>query len=66
MSAELKNHRIAVYGLAPGEMLQDEEGIQTIRKNTRAMAWLLKVVESGKEKYPFPQEEANFYTNFTR
>lgn len=57
---------MAVYGRTPGEVLQDEEGIQTVRKNARAFAWLLKVVSAGKEKFPIPDEEEKIMTNFIR
>lgn len=54
------------YGAAEGEVQQDEEGIQTLRKNARAMAWLLKVTEAGKKSIPVPQDEARVITNFIR
>ncbi len=54
------------YGREKGEVLQDEEGIQTLRKNARAMAWLLKPIEAGKDKIPVPMEEQRVMTNFIR
>jgi multimeric flavodoxin WrbA len=54
-----------VYGAGKGEVLQDAEGMQTARKNARAMAWLLKVLEKGAE-VPLPQEEERQWTNFIR
>lgn len=54
------------YGMEPKEVLRDEEGIQTIRKNARCMAWLLKVIEAGKEHVPFPEGEDRAMTNFIR
>ncbi len=56
----------AAYGKVENEVLQDGEGIQTLRKNARAMAWLLKVVAAGKGTVPFPQEESRVITNFIR
>ncbi len=47
-------------------MIQDEEGIQTIRKNARSMAWLLKIIDAGKENIPVPVEEDHVMTNFIR
>ncbi len=32
-----------LYGAKSGEILRDEEGVQTVKKNARAMAWLIKV-----------------------
>lgn len=55
-----------VYGRAEGEMEQDGEGVQTIRKNARAMAWLMKVVSEGKKSVPLPPEEKRVFTNFIR
>lgn len=54
------------YGLEKGEVHKDEEGIQTLRKNARAMAWLLKTIDAGKEKIPVPVEEDRVRTNFIR
>ena len=54
------------YGREKGEVLQDGEGTQTLRKNARAMAWLLKVVAAGKESVPLPEDEPRVMTNFIR
>ncbi len=47
-------------------MLQDGEGTQTLRKNARAMAWLMKLIEAGKGKVPLPEDEPREITNFIR
>ena len=54
------------YGLAKGEVIQDKEGIQTIRKNARSMAWLLNIIDAGKEKIPAPVDEDHVMTYFIR
>ena len=54
------------YGAKEGEILQDGEGIQTLQKNARAMAWLLKVIAAGKDSIPLPKEESRVRTNFIR
>lgn len=54
------------YGMEKGEVLEDEEGIQTLRKNAKSMAWLLKTIDAGKEKIPAPVEEDRVMTNFIR
>ncbi len=54
------------YGLEKGEVLKDGEGIQTLRKNARAMAWLLEIIATGKEKIPFPEDEERVTTHFIR
>lgn len=54
------------YGLEKGEVHQDKEGIQTLRKNAKSMAWLLKIIDAEKEKIPVPVEEDRVMTNFIR
>ncbi len=55
-----------VYGRSDAEVLKDDEGMQTVRKNARAMAWLLKVLDFSKESIPFPAQEERVMTNFIR
>ncbi|MDR1966598.1 MAG: flavodoxin family protein [Synergistaceae bacterium] len=58
-----------VYGREKKEVLKDEEGIQTLRKNARAMAWLIKMIDATKGKIPTPGEgrtEKKLRTNFIR
>ena len=54
------------FGREKGEVLQDGEGTQTLRKNARAMAWLLKLIEAGKGRIPLPEDEEREITNFIR
>ncbi|MCE5202587.1 MAG: flavodoxin family protein [Synergistaceae bacterium] len=54
------------YGMDAGEIMRDGEGIQTIQKNARAMAWLLKVVDAGKRDIPLPKDDERIITNFIR
>jgi hypothetical protein len=35
-----------------GEVLRDSEGMQSLRKNARAMAWLLKMIGATKNSIP--------------
>ena len=44
----------------------DGEGMQTILKNARNMAWLLKLIEAGKDTVPLPENEQRIMTNFIR
>lgn len=56
-----------VHGNTPEEVLQDEEGMQTMRTLGENMAWLLKCIEAGKAAgIPIPQREAPLRTNFIR
>ena len=52
------------YGGAPGEVEQDEEGMQTMRTLADNMAYMLKQFDSGKAKKP--EREPGTFTNFIR
>ena len=54
------------YGRTPGEVEGDGEGMQTLRKNARSMAWLLKLIEHGKDVLPLPVDEPRVMTSFIR
>ena len=56
----------SVHGAAPGEAAEDAEGLQTMRTLARNMAFLMKSIELGKEKYGLPEKEAPARTNFIR
>lgn len=53
-----------VYGGTPEEVLQDQEGLQTMRTLGRNMAFLIKSIQMGKEKMGLPEKEAAVFTNF--
>lgn len=56
-----------VHGRTPEEVVQDEEGMQTMRTLGVNMAWLLKCIEAGKKAgVKMPQREATTPTNFIR
>ena len=56
-----------VHGNTADEVLQDEEGMQTMRTLGENMAWLLKCIEAGKAAgIPLPKKEAPIRTNFIR
>lgn len=56
----------AIHGREPGEALQDEEGLQTMRVLARNMSFLIKSIHDGKEKYGLPEKEPFHRTNFIR
>lgn len=56
----------SVHGAAPGEAAEDAEGLQTMRTLARNMAFLMKSIELGKEKFGLPEKEAPARTNFIR
>ena len=54
----------SVHGSLPGEAAQDAEGLQTMRTLARNMAFLMKSIALGKEKYGLPEKEPRQVTNF--
>ena len=56
----------SVHGTLPGETGQDAEGLQTMRTLARNMAFLMKSIALGKEKYGLPEKEPRQATNFIR
>ena len=56
----------SVHGRLPGEAAQDAEGLQTMRTLARNMAFLLKSIALGKEKFGLPEKEPRQATHFIR
>ena len=56
----------SIHGREPGEASQDAEGMQTMRTLARNMAFLMKSIALGKEKYGFPEKEKWTPTHFIR
>lgn len=54
----------SVHGRLPGEAEKDAEGLQTMRTLARNMAFLMKSIALGKEKYGLPEKESPQITNF--
>ncbi|MBR4749307.1 MAG: flavodoxin family protein [Abditibacteriota bacterium] len=55
-----------VHGAAPGEALQDGEGMWNVRCLAENMAFLMKSIALGKEKLGLPDREPGVRTNFIR
>ena len=55
-----------IHGRLPGEAAQDAEGLQTMRTLARNMAFLMKSIALGKEKYGVPEREPWEPTHFIR
>lgn len=53
-----------VHGGTPEEVLEDKEGLQTMRTLGRNMAFLIKSIRMGKEKMGLPEKEAAIFTSF--
>ena len=56
----------SIHGGAPGEALEDAEGLQTMRVLARNMAFLMKSIALGKERYGLPKKEPRQVTNYIR
>ena len=56
-----------VHGSTPEQVRQDEEGMQMMRTLGTNMAWLLKLIESGKKNgIDYPVNEKIIRTNFIK
>ena len=56
-----------VHGKQPEDVLQDREGLQTMRNLGRNMAWLLRCIELGRAQgLEPPAAEREARTNFIR
>lgn len=56
-----------VYGASPEDVMQDLEGLQTMRNLGRNMAYLIKCIDAGKKAgIRPPATESHFRTNFIR
>jgi multimeric flavodoxin WrbA len=60
------NYWNVINGRLPGEIIQDEEGIQIMRILGKNMAWLMKLVENGERTVKKPEREQKVFTNFIR
>ncbi len=55
-----------VHGYTPEDVYKDEEGCQIMRTLGRNMAFLIKCIRDGKEKYGLPKMEEHVFTAFIR
>ena len=53
-----------VFGRAEGEAVKDEEGMQTMRRLGKNIAFVVKCVNDGKQKYKLNFNEEHVFTNF--
>ena len=63
VSSTYWNH---VYGAQPEQVQEDPEGLQTMTNLGRNMAWLMKLVDYGKDAVPAPEPVRKAFTNFIR
>ena len=55
-----------VHGYTPEDVQNDKEGMQTMRVLGRNMAFLIKSIQLGKEKFGLPEKEEHIFTSFMR
>lgn len=58
------NYWNVIHGRMPGEVLQDEEGVQIMRVLGKNMGYLLK--QLNNKPLPLPEKEAKIMTSFIR
>ncbi|MBQ8297432.1 MAG: flavodoxin family protein [Ruminococcus sp.] len=56
----------SIHGANAEDACQDAEGLQTMRTLARNMAFLMKSIQLGREKYGLPEKEEHLWTNFIR
>ncbi len=56
----------SVHGREIGEVVQDVEGMQNMRRLARNMTFMMKSIQLGKEKYGLPEQEPPTFMNFIR
>ena len=56
----------SAHGRTPGEAVQDEEGMQTMRTLAKNMIFLMKSIALGKEEFGLPEKEVKISTSFIR
>ncbi len=60
------NYWNVAYGRTPEEVLKDEEGMQIMRVLGKNMAWLMKLVELGRDNIEAPKREDKNFMSFIR
>lgn len=60
------NYWNVAHGRLPGEVEQDAEGMQIMEVLGKNMAWLMKIIEIGKEQIPPPDQVKKTWTHFVR
>ena len=54
-----------VHGFTASDVEKDKEGLQTMRNLGRNMAFMIKAINLGKEKYGLPKVEKGEFTSFS-
>ena len=58
------NYWNVTFGTMPGEVLQDNEGVQTMRVLGKNMAWLMKSIDQSKKENDIPERENKIRLNY--
>jgi len=66
MMIPTSNYWNVIHGMMPGQVHKDEEGVQIMRVLGKNMAYLLQLIENGKDKVETPSMERKIMTNFVR
>ena len=66
MMLPTSNYWNVIHGTTPGEVVNDAEGVQIMEVLGRNMAYLMKLMEFGKDKVEVPEKTKKTYTNFIR
>ena len=53
-----------VHGFTAEDVRKDAEGLQTMRNLARNMAFLIRAIADGREKYGLPEAEREAFTSF--
>ena len=53
-----------VHGFSAEDVKKDLEGLQTMRNLAHNMAFMIKAIADGKEKYGMPKQEYDSFTSF--
>ncbi|MEK6796968.1 MAG: flavodoxin family protein [Spirochaetota bacterium] len=66
MMVPASNYWNIIHGRSPGEIHEDEEGVQIMQVLGRNMAWMMKLIAHGKGVVTEPEAEQKRMTNFIR
>jgi multimeric flavodoxin WrbA len=55
-----------VHGFTGEDVLKDEEGVETIRNMAANMAFMIKAIRAGAERFGKPDTKHDHYTHFIR
>jgi multimeric flavodoxin WrbA len=55
-----------VHGYTPEDVYKDKEGCQIMRTLGKNIAFLIKSINLGKEKYGLPEKEEHIFTSFMK